>query len=379
MRVSTIFAHQAHKAGDVIFREAPLLVGQHARSRAEALVCARCFRHLGSIESQLAHRLLLAEGAGGVALEGHNQTEHQAPNHSHSPSHSHCHSHSHSRSRSHDESGRQDPASCGGDHEPPRGAAAAAVAAAGGSATDAMTVEATGTSAGVDGIDRAAGDDSAVGASTSNPTGSARGSEPDEDEGRAGSESEGAECEEGGGTPEAIAAVQPQLRRLADGSERLPLTDRFPLPSPVPCRSGAHARGVHADGCCGRGTGTDGASGSGGTGGSSHSLGAPVEIGGRGGCEAGGQHGTDAPKRPTLPVGRDCSDSFCSTDCERAAWDSHGCLLSGGACEDGAGSSPGWVRLGESDLKLLNCVRTPQLVTVFRCCHGSSNLDAALL
>lgn len=49
---------QDFEAGEVIFREPPLVAAQHTANKADALVCAQCFRFLGSIERQLQHRLL---------------------------------------------------------------------------------------------------------------------------------------------------------------------------------------------------------------------------------------------------------------------------------------------------------------------------------
>lgn len=44
--------------GDIIFRDPPLVAAQHSGNRADALVCAQCFRYVGSIEQQLKHRIL---------------------------------------------------------------------------------------------------------------------------------------------------------------------------------------------------------------------------------------------------------------------------------------------------------------------------------
>jgi hypothetical protein len=56
---------QAFNQGDVIFREPPLVAAQHAANREHALVCSHCFAYVGSIEVQIARRLLpLVHGDG---------------------------------------------------------------------------------------------------------------------------------------------------------------------------------------------------------------------------------------------------------------------------------------------------------------------------
>lgn len=52
------------KADALIFKEPPLVGAQHAANKADALVCSRCFSMLGSIEQQIAHRLLAKEENG---------------------------------------------------------------------------------------------------------------------------------------------------------------------------------------------------------------------------------------------------------------------------------------------------------------------------
>ncbi len=44
--------------GEVIFRDPPLVAAQHSANKADALVCAHCFRYVGCIEQQLQHRIL---------------------------------------------------------------------------------------------------------------------------------------------------------------------------------------------------------------------------------------------------------------------------------------------------------------------------------
>ena len=49
---------------ELVFREPPLVGAQHTVNCADALVCSRCFTMVGSIEKQLAHRLLARAGEG---------------------------------------------------------------------------------------------------------------------------------------------------------------------------------------------------------------------------------------------------------------------------------------------------------------------------
>lgn len=58
-----LFACRAFAAGDVVLREAPLVAIQQAANRPAALVCARCFRYVGSVEAQIAARLVGKPGA----------------------------------------------------------------------------------------------------------------------------------------------------------------------------------------------------------------------------------------------------------------------------------------------------------------------------
>ena len=44
--------------GDLLFKEPPLVAGQHVFNRSKAVVCANCFRFLGSVELQIAWHLL---------------------------------------------------------------------------------------------------------------------------------------------------------------------------------------------------------------------------------------------------------------------------------------------------------------------------------
>ncbi|KAG0566079.1 hypothetical protein KC19_7G037000 [Ceratodon purpureus] len=53
-----VFADRDFKAEEVVLREAPLVGAQHSRNKREAMVCSNCFRYVGSIELQLARRLL---------------------------------------------------------------------------------------------------------------------------------------------------------------------------------------------------------------------------------------------------------------------------------------------------------------------------------
>ena len=49
--------------GEVLFREPPLVGELHATSRAAAPACGHCFRHIGSVELQIARRILAAAAA----------------------------------------------------------------------------------------------------------------------------------------------------------------------------------------------------------------------------------------------------------------------------------------------------------------------------
>lgn len=49
---------QDFNEGEVLLREPPFVAGQHALNRSKAVVCANCFRFLGSVELQIAWHLL---------------------------------------------------------------------------------------------------------------------------------------------------------------------------------------------------------------------------------------------------------------------------------------------------------------------------------
>ena len=55
---------QAFRADELVFKESPLVGAQHMANKADALVCSRCFSMIGSIEQQVAHRLLAREENG---------------------------------------------------------------------------------------------------------------------------------------------------------------------------------------------------------------------------------------------------------------------------------------------------------------------------
>lgn len=48
-----VFATRRFMKGEVVLRESPLVAMQHARNKPRALVCASCFKFVGSIEQQL--------------------------------------------------------------------------------------------------------------------------------------------------------------------------------------------------------------------------------------------------------------------------------------------------------------------------------------
>ena len=60
---------QASREGDVLFIEQPLVGMQHTSNRKEVVVCSLCFCFVGSIEGQVAHRLLHAPGERGGSAE----------------------------------------------------------------------------------------------------------------------------------------------------------------------------------------------------------------------------------------------------------------------------------------------------------------------
>ena len=49
---------QDFSEGEVLLREPPFVAGQHAVNRGKAVVCANCFRFLGSVELQIVWHLL---------------------------------------------------------------------------------------------------------------------------------------------------------------------------------------------------------------------------------------------------------------------------------------------------------------------------------
>ena len=55
---------QAFEADALVIKEPPLVGAQHAANKADALVCSRCFTMIGSLEQQMAHRLLSMESPG---------------------------------------------------------------------------------------------------------------------------------------------------------------------------------------------------------------------------------------------------------------------------------------------------------------------------
>ena len=60
----SVWCLQACKADDLVFKERPLVGAQHTANKADALVCSKCFSMIGSIEQQIAHRLLAREENG---------------------------------------------------------------------------------------------------------------------------------------------------------------------------------------------------------------------------------------------------------------------------------------------------------------------------
>lgn len=271
-------------------------------------MCGRCFRYLGSIERQLTHRLLLPPGS---RTDCHDRS----PDHDRGTHHRHSHGHD-----------------CGGgplgldhrmatcDHKPhicgSPGGGAGTNSPCDGDRRDRVYKEQATSGAGKTAPPVLA---EAAGVATDRPASIAEqagticfartqaGSVGSGDEMEHSSGSEGDRGSEGG-SPEAIAEVQPQLQRLALGSESLPLSERFPLPQPVPCRAATLVDIV-----------TDEA-GHGGDGPGSASCG--------GGSSSGSSRQASG-----------WDDLFCSEECERAAWETHGCLLQG--CGSTGGSSLG--------------------------------------
>ncbi|XP_024391830.1 histone-lysine N-methyltransferase ATXR2 isoform X1 [Physcomitrium patens] len=58
-----VFANEDFEAEELVLREPPLVGAQHSRNKRDAIVCSNCFRYVGSIELQLARRLLLDDGS----------------------------------------------------------------------------------------------------------------------------------------------------------------------------------------------------------------------------------------------------------------------------------------------------------------------------
>eukprot|EP00798_Chlamydomonas_sp_ICE-L_P030341 gene30341-35341_t len=54
-----IFTTRNFSRGDTLFKERPLVGIQHASSKEDSLVCAHCFKFIGSVEQQIARKLLL--------------------------------------------------------------------------------------------------------------------------------------------------------------------------------------------------------------------------------------------------------------------------------------------------------------------------------
>lgn len=60
-----LVAARAFREGERVLVEPPLVGMQHERNRADAIVCGGCFRFVGSIEHQIARRLLESTSGGG--------------------------------------------------------------------------------------------------------------------------------------------------------------------------------------------------------------------------------------------------------------------------------------------------------------------------
>ena len=56
---------QAFEAGLTLWREPPLVAGQDTENRGLCWVCSHCFKFLGSIEMQIAWRLVCQQAGGG--------------------------------------------------------------------------------------------------------------------------------------------------------------------------------------------------------------------------------------------------------------------------------------------------------------------------
>jgi len=72
-------AEQDFTEEEVLFREPPLVGALHAASRAAASACGHCFRHIGSVELQIARRILAA-----AAAEHDNQAQQEGHKDGHS-------------------------------------------------------------------------------------------------------------------------------------------------------------------------------------------------------------------------------------------------------------------------------------------------------
>lgn len=64
---------QDFEEGEVIYTELPLVAAQHTANKAVAYVCSQCFRYLGSVEGQIALRLLPGGDAAGDLRSPHGQ------------------------------------------------------------------------------------------------------------------------------------------------------------------------------------------------------------------------------------------------------------------------------------------------------------------
>ena len=62
---SSCWRLQDFEEGEVIFTERPLVAAQDRANKAVAFVCSHCFCYLGSVEAQIARRLLPGGDAAG--------------------------------------------------------------------------------------------------------------------------------------------------------------------------------------------------------------------------------------------------------------------------------------------------------------------------
>jgi hypothetical protein len=264
---------QEFKAGDVIFREAPLLAVQHSSSRAQSLVCDRCFRYLGSIEDQLIHRLLMHDQPHGERQTVLSNCSSKQANGGQPIATSQCSSKQGRCSKLLEASSRNT--------RPVKVAVTAD--------TDNPT---SGDSPHSDQITTGDCHES----HTTTPIGSnmlrfenveassepqtteliSHGGDQDSEEHFSANVGHGTCSEDTPPDDTALRSVQQQLRQFAAGTERLPLSKEFPLPSPVQGRYSNMPRA--AEGC-----GADG-----------------------GGIVAA---------------------TFCSTSCEQMAWESYNCIF----------------------------------------------------